>query len=395
MYRPLQTCSTLLILICALLTGCWSSKEIEEKSVYVGMAVDLAEPSHLEQHLESDSDTYSSKNNVTATIQIVPQKSIAGNKKNSGEQRQYLNLEKSGESLFEIMRQYSLRRDRVLIGHHLKVFIVSTELVEKIEIDKLLDFMLRDNDIRPNCMVFLSRGNASDVLESSQPDEVPAFHIRAIVSNSARNNRVMKGVNFTNLDQYLHDKQSFILQTISSFEGEVEFTGAGIIDGKTGKWNGYLNQDDVSSISWIKGETESGYISARIRDDDTVVYEIIQAKSKINPKVEDGKISFQVNIESKGRLIENWDIGKESSQYSFLQEVEQIVEEKLETLLYNLIDKLQNEYKVDVAGFGKRLSITNPREWAKVKEDWDEVFSSSKVTFNVNIKITDYGSSTE
>src|SRR5690606_29669882 len=109
MYKRLQYGSILLLTICVLLTGCWSSIEIEEKSVYVVMAVDLAETSQFEQHLESDRDTYSSKNNVTATIQIVPQKSFAGSNKSGGEQkeRQYLNLEKSGESLFEIMRQYS------------------------------------------------------------------------------------------------------------------------------------------------------------------------------------------------------------------------------------------------------------------------------------------------
>ena len=156
------------------------------------------------------------------------------------------------------------------------MFIISTELVEKVEIDKLLDFMLRDNDIRPNCMVFLSRGKASDTLVSSQPDEVPAFHIRDMVSNRARNNRIMKGVNFTNLDQYINTNQSFVLQTISSYEGEVEFTGAGIIKGKTGKWIGNLNQDDVSSISWIKGEADGGFISALISDEKTVVYEIKQ-----------------------------------------------------------------------------------------------------------------------
>lgn len=396
MYKTLRGGALPLLLICTLLTGCWSSKEIEEKSVYVGMAVDIAREDEFEKHLERKDDTYSSRNNVTATIQIVPQKSFASNKENAGPQEnKYLNLQKTGESMFEIMRQYSLRRDRIIIGHHLKVYVISRELAEQVEIDKLLDFMLRDNDIRPNCMVFLSRGKAADTLISSQPNEIPAFHIRDMVSNRARNNKVMKEVILTNLDQYIQSKQSFVLQLVSSYKGEIEFTGAGIIKGETGKWIGDLNQDDVSSIAWIKGEAEGGFITALNLNNEMVTYEIKSAKSKITPKIEGSKISFQVDIQSDGRLIENWDVSRSSSKQSFLQEVEQATQQKLESMLQSLMKKLQQQYKADVVGFGKRLSITNPQLWKKVKEDWDEVFSRSEVTFNVKLNITDFGSSTE
>lgn len=42
------------LMICTLLlTSCWSSKEIEEQSVYVGMAVDVANKSDTEDQLEA------------------------------------------------------------------------------------------------------------------------------------------------------------------------------------------------------------------------------------------------------------------------------------------------------------------------------------------------------
>ncbi|MNW66321.1 Spore germination protein B3 precursor [compost metagenome] len=60
-----------------------------------------------------------------------------------------------------------------------------------------------------------------------------------------------------------------------------------------------------------------------------------------------------------------------------------------------LMQKLQNDYKTDVAGFGEALSIQHPRTWKKVKEHWDDTFSRSKINFKYDLKITDFGSFTE
>lgn len=294
------------------------------------------------------------------------------------------------------MRKYALRRDRAVIGHHLKVFVMSTELVEQIDISILLDFMLRDNDIRPSCMVFLTRSRAAEALETNQPDEIPAFHIRDMVHNKYRNNEIMNPVILTNLDQYIKSKRSFILQNIAVFKGETEFAGAGIIKGETGKWIGNLSQEEVSSISWIKGESEGGLLKAVNNRNKIITYEIKSANTKITPKVDGDRITFLVDIKSEGRMIEIWDNKEEISKVYSQEKLEQIFEEKLKRMLEGLIKKLQSEYNVEVAGFGERLRITHPKVWKKVKNDWDEVFSRrANVEFKVKLKITDYGSSTE
>lgn len=62
-------------------------------------------------------------------------------------------------------------------------------------------------------------------------------------------------------------------------------------------------------------------------------------------------------------------------------------------MLYKVVHKMQEEYHVDVAGFRDRLRIQHPRVWKKVKEDWDDTFSKSEITYDVDLNITDYGSS--
>lgn len=395
--RKLSYLTGMMLLCSLLLTGCWSSKEIEERSVYVGMAVDLANKTAVEKQLESQGGATQVQPLITATIQIVPLKSVGRGQQQaeSGNIKKYLNVSETGNSIFEIMRNYSLRRDRAVIGHHLKVFVISTELAEKVELHKLLDFLLRDNDIRPSSMVFLSRGKAMDTLESDEPDEIPAFRIRDMVRNKFRNNKIYKEVILTNLDGYFHAKQSFILQNIAAADSEIEFTGAGIIKGSTNKWIGDLDQDDLSAISWIQGDSAGGLLKTVNGRDSIITYEILSGDSKITSTVEGENLSFHVDIKSEGRLIETWDPEKTASKDFFLKEAEQKFEQKLETMLQNLMKKMQTEYKVEVAGFRDRLRITHPRVWKRVKDDWDDVFSRATVKFDISLKITDYGSSSE
>lgn len=376
-------------------TGCWSSKEIEDLSLYAGLALDEGKPTAVEQELEKQGGVYSKRNLITATVQIVPMKTAGGDKQQAGKGKgpEFLNLSETGDSLLEIMRQYSIRRERAVIGHHLKVIIVATGLAQKQNMDNLMDFVLRDNDIRPSCIVLLSRGLARDTLESGHPGEIPAFKLKDMLRQHFRTSKVMKEVILTKLDSLLGSKQSFILQEVATSDGETEFAGAGIIKGETGRWIGSLDQTDVESISWIKGDVKGGTIKSYDWRNEPITYEIEDVKSKITPQVREDRLSFHVKIESEGRIIENWDAQEDPSKTEYQKKVEKIYEKRLSQMLETTMQKMQTKYKVDVAGFGERLKIQKPKYWKKVEDHWDDVFSQSPVTFDIKFTITDYGSS--
>jgi spore germination protein len=396
MCRQKQMLLLFLIGSLVFIQGCWSSKEIEDLSVYAGMALDVGELAGVERKLEGQGATYDKRNAITATIQIVPTKSYERQEKTKENQLlKYSNLKLTGDSIFEIMRQYSTRRDRPVIGHHLKVIVVSTRLAQQQQMDQLMDFVLRDNDIRPSCRVFFSKGRAFDTLTSNQPEEVPAFRINAMVNNSYRTNKVMKEVNLTRLDGLLHSKQSFLLQNIVTAKGEIEYAGAGIVKGDTSRWIGDLNQENVESISWIQGNGKGGVIKSYDWRNETISYEVKSMESKMSAEIKGDAISFHVAIESNGRLIENWDTKENPSKLTYLKEAEKVFEKRLATMLDHLMWKLQTKYKVDVAGFGNYLSIHHPQIWKKLKDHWDDAFSQIPVTFEIKLTITDFGSSTQ
>lgn len=377
-------------------TGCWSSKEIEDLSMYVGLALDAGRPAALEQQLEKQGGSYPKRNLMTATVQIVPMKTSGGGKQQAGEGKgpEFLNTSETGDSLFEIMRQYSLRRQRAVIGHHLKVIVISTELVQKQNLDKLLEFVLRDNDIRPSCIVLLSQGLARDTFEAGQSGEIPAFKLKDLLRGHFRTGKILKEVNLTRLDSLLGSKRSFILQEVVAGDGETEFSGAGIIKGETGRWIGSLDQTDVESISWIKGEVQGGAIKSYDWRNEPITYEVESIKSKITSEVRDNRPSFHVKLESEGRIIENWDVLENPSKIEYQEKVKKIFEKRLSQMLETTLEKMQSKYKVEVAGFGEKLKIQQPKYWKTVEDHWDDVFSQTPVTFDIQFTITDFGSST-
>ncbi|MEK5318347.1 Ger(x)C family spore germination protein [Paenibacillus sp. FSL L8-0644] len=379
--------------------GCWSSKEVEELSIYTGLSLDKGELTPLEQDLEKKGSRYFKKNKITASVQIVPKKSSGSPNQQGGgggQEPNYNNITGTGDSLLEIFRQLSLRLDRPVIGHHLKVMVVSTELAKQQTMQQLMDFVLRDNDIRPSCLVFLSKGRADSTLVTKYKEEVPSIHILYMLRNHFRTSKVMKGVNLSELDGLMHSKKSYILQNITESDGELEFSGAGIIKGDTGHWIGTLGQQDVESIGWITGDVKGGAVKTYDKRNEAITYEIKSVKSKITTKVtESNDISFHVEIESKGRLIENWDDKADPTETQNMKEAEKEFEEQVTNRIKSLMHKLQSEYKVDVAGFGDHLHIEEPQVWKKVKDDWDYKFSKTPVTFDIKLSITDLGSSAE
>jgi spore germination protein len=395
MCRRLMPLILCLFLLAVTQSGCWSSKEIEDLALYTGLALDTGKLTKAEQELEEQGVTYSKRDKVTATVQIVPVKTPGMEKKGGPQPLHYLNISGTGDSVFEIFRQYSIRNERPIVGHHLKIIVVSTELLKRQSMDQLMDFVLRDNDVRPSTMVFISQGRAEETLVSKRTDEIPSFHLRDMIQGQKRTSKVMKPVILSELDALMHAKRSYALQNLVTADGETEFTGAAVVKGDTGHWIGTLSQEDTECLSWLTNKSKAGAIKAYDQDNEPMTYEMKDMKSKIKARIDGDDISFDVSIKTEGRLIETWNNSSDADSTEYTEKVQNIFEAKLEKMMEKMMEKLQKEYKADVAGFGDALSIQYPRVWKKVQDQWDDTFSRSKINIKYDLKINDFGSFTE
>nr|WP_295971241.1 Ger(x)C family spore germination protein [uncultured Bacillus sp.] len=387
---------SLSLLLLLSLTGCWSSHEIEELSLAVGAAFDVGDETDTEKKLDDPETHYTKKNRITTTYQLVTaQGTNLGTKETGTKQQPYINISETGDSILQLVREISLRTDTPFNTTHMKTIVISEKLARKYSLEQLFNAYLRDNEFRPSSAVFISNGKASKTLESKKKGVIPAFELFGIIDNRYKTTRISPPVTLIKLESRMRSGTSFLIQNIVSANNEVKFAGAAVINGKTKKLIGFLNEEELEGVTWITGKGKGGLVKSYNEETGQVlIYEIESMKSNITSHVKGDKItSFDVKIQSKGRLSENWLISCDSSDNTFLKKAEESAEKEVKRLSELSLKKSQKEYKVDVAGFGNQLKIEHPKLWKKVKKDWDQTFSEIPIYFNVDLTITDYGTS--
>lgn len=85
--------------------------------------------------------------------------------------------------------------------------------------------------------------------------------------------------------------------------------------------------------------------------------------------VPEWKVFIQAfNVQSVGRLSENWSESEEAFKNTFLRRAEQSAQQEVRQLVKHTLHKIQKEYKTDVAGFNTSLKIRYPKVWKKVEK---------------------------
>lgn len=355
-----------------LLTGCWSYISIEDVNFVAGAAIDAEKEGKIKSTLQY----------------IVPQSGGGGQTMGSTTQQAYINVKETGDSLEPIGWETTLKREGSIFGAHEKVVVIGERLARKTNLEQLVDLYYRDIDIRGSTLVFVSKGKASNTLESKEPNVIPSFRI-AEIANQQLSTRMIKPTTLIQILGYMESDSSFVVQRLSSENGDTQLDGAAVFKGKTKKLIGFFTKKEVEGLNLITGDSKSGSLRAKTKK--PVYYQIEGLKSKIIPQVKNGNISFKVQVNTDGRIAEDWKTPLNLFENSDLKKVEKDIQQQIEKLISHTLDKMQNDLGVDAGGFGNQLRIEHPRLWEKVKKDWDSQFRTVPITTKVEVKISDYG----
>ncbi|ARC59050.1 Ger(x)C family spore germination protein [Bacillus licheniformis] len=381
------------VLLLFLLTGCWSSHEIEELGLTFAMGIDKGEETELEKKFDKVGGDYPKKDRITMIYQYVNEQA-AGSKSIgvSTDQKTYINVYETGDSLQQINAEVALRQDRPVFSPHLKVIVIAADLLRTYSLSELLDQPLRDNEIRPSSMVLVTRGRARDTLELKETGEMPAFRLLKIVENEYKAKKILPPVTLAKLTGKMRSGTSYLLQNVIGTDGEIKYAGAAAINGKTNKLIGYLDEHDLEGVMWIIGKGIGGMVKSYDPTEKKVTaFGVESIKSNIKPIVKGNRLSFEVNVKSEGYLAENWNTKEKAFDDKFLEKVEKTTAKTVKKSMEDITKKMKTEYKADLAGFGNELRIKHPRLWEKLKKNWDETFTDIPITFHVQIAIKEYG----
>lgn len=306
----------------------------------------------------------------------------------------YLNITAEGNSMFGIIRETAARTSRSPFYEHNALIIVSMDVASSKLFTSILDHFLRFPEMRRGTKVLISEHKAKKVLEVTPKNEkLPAMYINSISINNFKNARMLPVSRIGDIHSKLLREEGFTVQRIIAEEEEVKISGNAVFKGKTNELVGFLDEDETMGLNLLTGDIKGGVLEF-FYDDGHIIFDIKKAKHQITANVEDQEnISFLIKVESEGKIAEAFESNINYNPTE-MKELEEDAAAEIERYMNLTINKLQQEFKVDVIGLGSYLNDEHPDVWKKLKSNWEEnnqLFTSVKIDVEAKVNIRQPG----
>jgi spore germination protein KC len=372
------------------LSGCWSRHELNEMSVVIGLGVDKL------------ADGYE------VSMQVVDPSQMSRNR--SAERSAVIVISEKAPTLFEALRKATTKSPRKLYLSHIHMLLFD-EKAARTGINEPLDFLLRDHEVRPDFYIAVAKGyKAKDVLSFVTPFEVlPALELYKSLEVSEKAWAPTSAIKVTQLLKIFTEKGAQAVLTGITLTGdadkgstidnvkqpmslaEYQYIGIGVFN--RDRLLGWLNESDSKAWSYVMNKTKNTVASADCpRSDGKFTVEITHSSTKVIPYLINGKPAIRLKTETDANIGEvHCKINLEDE--SNLIQLQNTFKQKLIELITTGIHNVQQQYGVDVFGFGEEFHRKYPKRWKTWRNDWDDRFKTMPVQVESEYKLHKMGES--
>jgi spore germination protein KC len=156
---------------------------------------------------------------------------------------------------------------------------------------------------------------------------------------------------------------------------------------------GYLKDHASRGIKWIKGDIHNTIIVVPgiDKEKDQISLEVIQSNTRTLVKIEDGRPTFTVKVSVHAHVTEAKTQQLDLSTAGVYEMLNRRLATSIESEMQETI-KQTKELQTDVLGFGAALGRAYPKEWEKIKSQWnDNVFPYVDVKLEVEAHVVRSG----
>lgn len=373
-------------MITIFITGCWDRTEVNDLAIVRAAAIDKK-----------------GRNGVELTLLLFDPTKKEGGGTVGGQQggqekltSEALVMTINGINIADAVSKLQEGLSRRIFWGHAEIFVFG-EQIAKQEVNTHIDYFMRYPQIREGAYVFVSQGKAMDVLKRQARLE----------RNSAEQLRKMAlldpGLKVTLKDFALmlaSEPKTAIAPLIQLEIGESDSsnarsaekaTGAAIF--KNGTMIGQADRRITRGIQWLRNEIKQASVTNTLKEERGYIsVTLIKTNIKLIPHIDGTDWSITAIINVRTKISQNGtNLSIKNTIYS--NNIEKIVIEDIENKITAALKLVQNEMKADVLGFSDVFRRQYPESWRQVKDEWDEVFPTIKLNFNISSKILSGGMS--
>lgn len=373
---------SLIILSLVFISSCWDRTELDEQAIWLATAWDVAEDGKIE---------------VSGQIVIPGNLSMKG--EGSGDQPFYV-VSSKGDSVGEVLNHVQEKLSRKAFVGQRKVILFSEEFAKK-GLKELLDNVNRTplQSLRGGLFI-VKEVAAKEALK--QPSHLEKFSAIAILKEhrlaggradtlylqfliAANKDGVRPTLPILEISGLTNDSET----DSASSETVLRLAGVSIFDEQL-KMQGMLNNEDNRNMLWVMDMLHEKVIDSEYSGH-AISAHLYNLSSKITAQIEhDEVVGFTVHLKGTGILEEN-NSSLDMRENKNVNKFEKIFKKKAEDLMSESITKVQNDYGLDIFGFGELLHRKHPTLWNSLKDDWDEHFSDVSITVEAEIKLKEIG----
>ncbi|APF28301.1 hypothetical protein NPD7_286 [Clostridium sporogenes] len=291
--------------------------------------------------------------------------------------------EGKGETLLKT-RQYRQRKSnrKFLLGNE-KVYLISEKSAYD-GINEITNLLFFNPLANSQAVSLVCAGNPKDMLNYKiQGYPNSADYIYGLIQNSPQYNFFPVKAYTTNANYY-HMKtegKSLVLPYIEATKDGIEITGMALFKGD--KMERKIDVNEMQVLNRLREDKTKGIISIEKNYKNFAEMDCY-IKRKVECYKEKGKYRFVIKLDIKGDMINCKSCKDELCNQEGKDGVVKKFEEKIYKESYKFINKMQNEYKIDLLNLG---SVAAAEYGRHTGVNWDDVVSNSEIEVDINMRL--------
>lgn len=295
---------------------------------------------------------------------------------------------------------------------HLRAIVLSEERA-RISVGNVLDWTVRNPNVRTTVQMAVSTGHAQVFLDTHPALEpLPGNTLADIIEMAALSGVTIRAPVYEFMRKVLSPRQDPVAPLVERIQplrtsvpagfqqqpiagtsaqiaNEVNVIGMAVFKGDV--MVGTLTGSEARGATWIFGKSRASYtIPNSDRPDQAVGMITLASNSKIRPTVTDEGLRIAIDIEVLGEILETGNSSPGSAQRQ-APEIERAFEEVIKTEVELAMRKLQDDLGADIYGVADIIYQSTPRTWKAIEPVWEELYRAAELEVTVKVRTVNSG----
>jgi spore germination protein KC len=282
---------------------------------------------------------------------------------------------------------------KVIYFEHISVIIISEDVLKTTDLTSLLDFWLRDAEMRWRVKVYVTPGEARQFLQFNPPSGEPGGRYLAGISESHKKDTHIAGIetDLGSIAQAIDNQFDVFIPRIEMVEQTVKVGGVALC--RKDRFVGYADEYTTRGGKFIAGTNKNALIpvDCPLHPEGTIAFEMFHQNTRLKPHFEDGNLYFTLAISMEGNLSEvSCRKYHDTAGGEFIKFVEQLIAEEVKRNTLHSYSYFQ-AMRVDPLGFSAHVKGRYPRQWKNIKDHWEEIFPTVPLYVTAEVTIRGLG----